>query len=225
MSSTKAQLAKSSTYATFSTPKPTQNVTVPSTAELYRTLRLIPDSRWYSVTFLSLLLFVFSRIFIWVSLARSQLYYLFCALLFTRNNTAQEFSLPLSKCHEDGPLHVYNKWGRDPVAIMCKPLIFNSQFSSSRHSNRGRWQESSTIEDGDVLKLKNRVRCGDLSIFSLGEDENSLNWRTSSAYCLINTPIHSRSLSLLIPTDCVVFFFFFFFYVALWRHGQVIHQS
>ncbi|XP_042285603.1 synovial sarcoma, X breakpoint 2 interacting protein a [Thunnus maccoyii] len=91
MSSTKAQLAKSSTYATFSTPKPTQSAAVPSTTELYRTLRLIPDS------------------------------------------------------------------------------------SSSRHSNRGRWQESSTIEDGDNrVKSKNRVRCGDLSIFSLGEDENSL---------------------------------------------------
>ncbi|XP_059200982.1 synovial sarcoma, X breakpoint 2 interacting protein a isoform X1 [Centropristis striata] len=91
MSSTNAQLVKSSTYATFSTPKPTQSAAVPSTTELYRTLRLIPDS------------------------------------------------------------------------------------SFSRHSNRGRWQESSTIEDGDIrAKSKNRVRCGDLSIFSLGEDENSL---------------------------------------------------
>ncbi|XP_020490891.1 synovial sarcoma, X breakpoint 2 interacting protein a isoform X1 [Labrus bergylta] len=91
MSSAKARLAKSSTYATFSTPKATQSATVPSTTELYRTLRLIPDS------------------------------------------------------------------------------------SSSRHSNRGSWQESSTIDDGDTrFKIKNRVRCGDLSIFSLGEDENSL---------------------------------------------------
>ncbi|KAM9349420.1 synovial sarcoma, X breakpoint 2 interacting protein a isoform 2-T2 [Symphorus nematophorus] len=91
MSSTNSQLAKSSTYATFSTPKPTQSAAVPSTTELYRTLRLIPDS------------------------------------------------------------------------------------SSSRHSNRGCWQESSTIEDGDTrFKSKNRVRCGDLSIFSFGEDENSL---------------------------------------------------
>ncbi|XP_040000235.1 synovial sarcoma, X breakpoint 2 interacting protein a isoform X2 [Xiphias gladius] len=91
MSSTKAELTKSSAYATFSTPKPTKSAAVPSTTELYRTLRLIPD---------------------------------------------------------------------------C---------SSSRYSNRGRWQESSTIEDGDThAKSKNRVRCGDLSIFSLGEDENSL---------------------------------------------------
>uniref|UniRef100_UPI0037E78B8E synovial sarcoma, X breakpoint 2 interacting protein a n=1 Tax=Semicossyphus pulcher TaxID=241346 RepID=UPI0037E78B8E len=91
MSSTKAQLAKSTTYATFSTPKATQSATVPSTAELYRTLRLIPDS------------------------------------------------------------------------------------SSSRYSNRGCWQDSTTIDDGDTrFKTKNRVRCGDLSIFSLGEDENSL---------------------------------------------------
>ncbi|KAG8014247.1 Afadin-and alpha-actinin-binding protein [Nibea albiflora] len=91
MSSTNAQVAKSSTYTTFSTPKPTQSATVPSTTELYRTLRLIPDS------------------------------------------------------------------------------------SSSRHSNRGCWQESSTIEDRDTrFKSKSRGRCGDLSIFSLGEDENSL---------------------------------------------------
>ncbi|TDH05859.1 hypothetical protein EPR50_G00126700 [Perca flavescens] len=65
-SSTKARLVTSSTHTTFSTPKPTQSATVPSTTELYRTLRLIPDS------------------------------------------------------------------------------------SSSRHSNRGRWQESSSIEDGDI---------------------------------------------------------------------------
>uniref|UniRef100_A0A8P4GA57 Afadin-and alpha-actinin-binding protein n=1 Tax=Dicentrarchus labrax TaxID=13489 RepID=A0A8P4GA57_DICLA len=91
ISSTNAQLAKSSTYATFSTPKPTQSAAVPSTTELYRTLRLIPDG------------------------------------------------------------------------------------SSSRHSNRGCWQESSTIEDADTrFKSRSRVRCGDLSIFSLGEDENSL---------------------------------------------------
>lgn len=46
MSSTNAQLATSSSYATFSTPKPTQCTTVPSTAELYRTLRLMPDGRY-----------------------------------------------------------------------------------------------------------------------------------------------------------------------------------
>ena len=56
-----AQPTKSSTYATFSTPKPTQSATVPSTTELYRTLRLIPDSRYYLVT--QLLLSVFSDIF------------------------------------------------------------------------------------------------------------------------------------------------------------------
>ncbi|XP_041660008.1 synovial sarcoma, X breakpoint 2 interacting protein a [Cheilinus undulatus] len=92
MSTAKAQMAKSSTYATFSTPKVTQNATVPSTTELYRTLRLIPES------------------------------------------------------------------------------------STSRHSNRGSWQDSSTTDDGETwCKTKNRVRCGDLSIFSLGEDENSLS--------------------------------------------------
>lgn len=91
MSSTNAPLAKSSTYTSFSTPKPTQSAAVPSTSELYRTLRLIPDS------------------------------------------------------------------------------------SSSRNSNRGCWQESTTIEDGGSrLKSKNRARCGELSIFSLGDDENSL---------------------------------------------------
>ncbi|CAK6974668.1 synovial sarcoma%2C X breakpoint 2 interacting protein a isoform X2 [Scomber scombrus] len=91
ISSTKSQLAKSSTYTTFSTPKPAQSATVPSTTELYRTLRLIPDS------------------------------------------------------------------------------------SSSRPSNRRCRQESSIIDDRDTrVKSKNRVRCGDLGIFSLGEDENSL---------------------------------------------------
>ncbi|XP_019966928.1 synovial sarcoma, X breakpoint 2 interacting protein a isoform X2 [Paralichthys olivaceus] len=90
MSSTKAELTKSSTYATFSTPKPTHSAAVPSTTELYRTLRLIPDG-------------------------------------------------------------------------------------SSRNSNRGRRHECSSIEDGDTrTKSKHRVRCGDLSIFSLGEDENNL---------------------------------------------------
>lgn len=91
MSSSKAQLPKSSTYTSFSTPKPAPSATVPSTTELYRTLRLIPDP------------------------------------------------------------------------------------SSTRHSSHGRWHESSTIEDGDSqVKAKSRLRCGDLSIFSLGEDENSL---------------------------------------------------
>uniref|UniRef100_A0AAQ5X1C4 Synovial sarcoma, X breakpoint 2 interacting protein a n=1 Tax=Amphiprion ocellaris TaxID=80972 RepID=A0AAQ5X1C4_AMPOC len=52
MSSVKSQLAKSSTYTTFSTPRPSQSAPVPSTTELYRTLRLIPDSRYYSVTLL-----------------------------------------------------------------------------------------------------------------------------------------------------------------------------
>lgn len=91
ISSTRSQMAKPSTYATFSTPKAPQHASVPSTTELYRTLRLIPDS------------------------------------------------------------------------------------SSSRHSNRGSWQDSSTIDDGEFrFKTKNRVQCTDLSIFSLGEDENSL---------------------------------------------------
>ncbi|XP_037537720.1 synovial sarcoma, X breakpoint 2 interacting protein a [Nematolebias whitei] len=45
MSSLKAQKAKSSTYATFSTPKTSRSTAVPSTTELYRTLRLIPESR------------------------------------------------------------------------------------------------------------------------------------------------------------------------------------
>lgn len=91
MSSVKAQLAKSSTYTTFSTPKSSQTAAVPCTTELYRTLRLIPES------------------------------------------------------------------------------------SSSRHSNRGLWQECSTVEDGDIrVNPKKGGRCGDLSIFSLGEDENSL---------------------------------------------------
>lgn len=89
MSSTNSKLAKSSNCTTFSTPRPSQCPTVPSTGELYRTLRLIPDG------------------------------------------------------------------------------------SSSRHSNRACWQDSSTLEDEDPrIKSKNRVRSRDLSIFSLGEDEN-----------------------------------------------------
>lgn len=50
MSSVKAPKAKSSTYTTFSTPKPSRSTTTPSTAELYRTLRLIPESRYSSVS-------------------------------------------------------------------------------------------------------------------------------------------------------------------------------
>eukprot|EP00066_Takifugu_rubripes_P008878 XP_003975409.1 PREDICTED: afadin- and alpha-actinin-binding protein-like isoform X1 [Takifugu rubripes] len=91
MSSTNAQLATSSSYAAFSTPKPTQCTTVPSTAELYRTLRLMPDG------------------------------------------------------------------------------------SSSRHTNRGCWQDSCISEGGDArFSSKNRLRCEDLSNFSLDEDENRL---------------------------------------------------
>ncbi|XP_022046844.2 synovial sarcoma, X breakpoint 2 interacting protein a [Acanthochromis polyacanthus] len=91
MSSVNGQLAKSSTYTTFSTPRPSRSAPVPSTTELYRTLRLIPDS------------------------------------------------------------------------------------SSSRHSNRGRWPECSNIEDGETrVRPTNGLRPGDMSIFSLGEDENSL---------------------------------------------------
>lgn len=61
-------------------------------------------------------------------------------------------------------------------------LLFPHIISSSRYSNRGRWQESSAIEDGDAfVKSRHRVRYGDFSTFSLGEDENSLTWRPSGA--------------------------------------------
>lgn len=91
MSSTTVQVPKSSAYTTYSTPKPTPSSSVPSTSELYRTLRLRPDT------------------------------------------------------------------------------------SSTKYSTRGRWQESSAIEDGDTwVKAKNRARCQEISIFSLGEEENSL---------------------------------------------------
>uniref|UniRef100_A0A8C6WX55 Synovial sarcoma, X breakpoint 2 interacting protein a n=1 Tax=Neogobius melanostomus TaxID=47308 RepID=A0A8C6WX55_9GOBI len=47
MSSSSVYLPKSSTYATnFSTPKPAPRPSVPSTTELYRTLRLIPETRY-----------------------------------------------------------------------------------------------------------------------------------------------------------------------------------
>ncbi|XP_077372893.1 synovial sarcoma, X breakpoint 2 interacting protein a [Festucalex cinctus] len=93
-SSAKSQLSKSSNCTSFSTPKHTaaQSTAVPSTTELYRTLRLIPDS------------------------------------------------------------------------------------SSSRCSNRGRRREASITTDDERdsrVKAKTRVYSGDLSIFSL-EDDNSL---------------------------------------------------
>ncbi|XP_047224569.1 synovial sarcoma, X breakpoint 2 interacting protein a isoform X2 [Girardinichthys multiradiatus] len=44
MSSAKAKRSKSPTYTTFSTPKPSRSSTVPSTTELYRTLRILSDS-------------------------------------------------------------------------------------------------------------------------------------------------------------------------------------
>ncbi|KAM8839577.1 synovial sarcoma, X breakpoint 2 interacting protein a [Synchiropus picturatus] len=98
MSSKKAAPAKSSAFTTFSTPKVSQTPAVPSTAELYRTLRLVPDG------------------------------------------------------------------------------------SSSRHEGRGRWQESHPADDdhgsggsaAPRAKSMNRLRCSDLSIFTLGEDENGL---------------------------------------------------
>ncbi|XP_061550920.1 synovial sarcoma, X breakpoint 2 interacting protein a [Phycodurus eques] len=91
--SAKSQLSKSSNCTSFSTPEtaPAQRATVPSTSELYRTLRLIPDS------------------------------------------------------------------------------------GSSGCSNRGRRRELSSTTDDERdsrVKAKNRVYSGDLSIFSLGEDEN-----------------------------------------------------
>lgn len=49
ISSTNCKLAKSSDCSTFSTPKPSLCPTVPSTGELYRTLRLIPDGRYFSI--------------------------------------------------------------------------------------------------------------------------------------------------------------------------------
>ncbi|XP_053738472.1 synovial sarcoma, X breakpoint 2 interacting protein a isoform X2 [Synchiropus splendidus] len=99
MSSKKAAPAKSSAFTTFSTPKVSQTPAVPSTAELYRTLRLVPDG------------------------------------------------------------------------------------SSSRHAGRGRWQESHPADDDDdngggsaapTAKSMNRLRCSNLSVFTLGEDENGL---------------------------------------------------
>ncbi|KAK5614832.1 Afadin- and alpha-actinin-binding protein [Crenichthys baileyi] len=44
MSSAKAKRSKSPTYTTFSTPKPSRSSAVPSTTELYRTLRILSDS-------------------------------------------------------------------------------------------------------------------------------------------------------------------------------------
>ncbi|XP_029970697.1 synovial sarcoma, X breakpoint 2 interacting protein a [Salarias fasciatus] len=56
-----------------------------------------------------------------------------------------------------------------------RTLRLTPDSSSSRQSNRGRWQVSSNTDDGDSLvKSKSRVQHSDLSIFSLDEDENSL---------------------------------------------------
>ncbi|XP_013884559.1 synovial sarcoma, X breakpoint 2 interacting protein a [Austrofundulus limnaeus] len=89
MSSIKSPKAKSSTYTAFSTPKPSRSTTTPSTADLYRTLCLIPES------------------------------------------------------------------------------------SSSRHSSRGSWPESSPVEDGERRIKSKRVHCSDdLSIFTFSEEDN-----------------------------------------------------
>lgn len=56
ISSTNSKLAKSSDCSMYSTPKPSQCPTVPSTGELYRTLRLIPDSRYFNLSHLLLFL-------------------------------------------------------------------------------------------------------------------------------------------------------------------------
>uniref|UniRef100_A0A147B0F0 Afadin-and alpha-actinin-binding protein n=1 Tax=Fundulus heteroclitus TaxID=8078 RepID=A0A147B0F0_FUNHE len=47
-SSVRAKRSKSPTYTTFSTPKPSRSSPVPSTIELYRTLRLLSDSSSYN---------------------------------------------------------------------------------------------------------------------------------------------------------------------------------
>ncbi|XP_014906541.1 synovial sarcoma, X breakpoint 2 interacting protein a isoform X1 [Poecilia latipinna] len=89
MSSAKAKRSKSPTYTTFSTPKPSRSSPVPSTTELYRTLRLLPDG------------------------------------------------------------------------------------SCSKHSNRGRWLETSTVEEGHPqIKSNLQARAGEMSIFTFGEDHS-----------------------------------------------------
>lgn len=58
---------------------------------------------------------------------------------------------------------------------LYRTLQLRPDTSSTKYSTRGRWQESSAIEDGDTwVKAKNRARCQEISIFSLGEEENSL---------------------------------------------------
>lgn len=47
--------------------------------------------------------------------------------------------------------------------------------TSSRYSNQGHWQDSSTFDsDDNRTKSKIRARYGDISVFSLGEEENSV---------------------------------------------------
>ncbi|CAN9502933.1 unnamed protein product [Ophioblennius macclurei] len=56
-----------------------------------------------------------------------------------------------------------------------RTLRLTPDSSSSRQSNRSRWQISGATEDGDnPVRSKSRVQHSDLSIFSLDEDENSL---------------------------------------------------
>ncbi|XP_056148548.1 synovial sarcoma, X breakpoint 2 interacting protein a [Lampris incognitus] len=65
--------------------------------------------------------------------------------------------------------------GVPSTAEFSRALNLMPDSSYSRHSTRGSWQESSAVQAGDTMvKSKHRIQCGDLSIFSLGEDENSL---------------------------------------------------
>lgn len=152
MSSTNAQLATSSSYATFSTPKPTQCTTVPSTAELYRTLRLMPDGRYDCRDFSKDLVVLVLVFLFWVIQLDPEMIW-----------SWQDSVRPSDEFLE--PLY-------------CQVFLFN--FSSSRHTNRGCWQDSCVSEGGDArFSSKNRLRCEDLSIFSLDEDENRLAWSLS----------------------------------------------
>uniref|UniRef100_A0A8C7WZE7 Synovial sarcoma, X breakpoint 2 interacting protein a n=1 Tax=Oryzias sinensis TaxID=183150 RepID=A0A8C7WZE7_9TELE len=58
---------------------------------------------------------------------------------------------------------------------VCRTLRLIPDYSSSRHSNQRRWQESGATEDEESwLKSKSKVCSSDLSIFSLDEDKNPL---------------------------------------------------
>lgn len=61
------------------------------------------------------------------------------------------------------------------TAELYRTLRLNPDGSASRRASRGPWQDSRAPDDNAArAKSTSRLRCSDLSIFSLGEDDNGL---------------------------------------------------